>query len=275
MQGNESAGEESVAGQRAPAYYLSLGDSLSTGVQPIGPEDRQFRTFEGYADQLAESARRYLPGLRLVKLGYPGESTTTMIDGSLCEYTHGSQLHEAVWFLREHRESVAFVTIDIGINDIATRDLEGIAPGMAVAGRNLPGILNELREAAGPTTPIVGMTIYDPYLAGWLDGPLGQALARISVFDAVLPINAHLAEIYRAAGMAVADVEGAFSTTDFETLVPIEGSGEVPLNVARILDWTWAGTPPPLGPDIHANGRGYRVIAEAFEQVLFPGDTAP
>ena len=36
----------------APSYYLSLGDSLATGVQPIGNAERQFRTNDGYADQL-------------------------------------------------------------------------------------------------------------------------------------------------------------------------------------------------------------------------------
>jgi hypothetical protein len=82
-------------------------------------------------------------------------------------------------------------------------------------------------------------------------------------------MNAHLVNIYRAAGMAVADVEGDFSTADFDTLVSIEGVGSVPLNVARILGWTWAGTPPPLGPDSHANALGYRAIAAAFERVLF------
>ena len=259
-----------VAGRGPAAYYLSLGDSLSTGVQPIGAEAWQFRTHEGYADQLAESVRRRLPRLQVVKLGFPGESTTTMMDGSLSEYPHGSQLREAVAFLREHRGSVAFVTIDIGFNDLPTHDLAGVALGIAVVGRNLPGILGELREAAGPTIPIVGMTIYDPFLAGWLEGPMGRELARLSVSDAVVPINAHLAEIYRAAGMVAADVEGAFSTTDFETLVPIDGIGVVPLNVARILDWTWAGAPPPLGPDMHANVRGYKAIADAFERVLFP-----
>ena len=266
----EGQGERGVAAQSAATYYLSLGDSLSTGVQPIGPEAWQFRTDEGYADQLVESARRRLPGLQVVKLGFPGESTKTMMDGSLGEYAHGSQLREAVAFLREHRESVAFVTIDIGFNDVPTRGLEGVALGMAIVSQNLPGILGELREAADPATPIVGMTIYDPFLASWMEGPEGQELARVSVFDAVLPVNAHLVEIYRAVGMEVADVEGAFSTTDFETLVSLEGIGVVPLNVARILEWTWAGAPPPLGPDVHANARGYRAIAGAFERVLFP-----
>jgi lysophospholipase L1-like esterase len=261
--------ENGADGRGRRTYYLALGDSLSTGVQPIGPEAWQFRTDEGYADQLVELARRHTPGLEVVKLGFPGESTTTMIDGSLGEYVHGSQLREAVAFLREHRGSVAFVTIDIGFNDVPTRDLDGLVLGMAAVSRNLPGILSELRKAAGATTPIVGMTVYDPLLAGWLEGREGRELARLSVFGAVLPMNAHLNQIYRTAGMAVADVEGAFSTTDFETMVSIEGIGAVPLNVARVLAWTWAGTPPPLGPDMHANALGYRAIAEAFAEVLF------
>lgn len=252
----------------APIYYLSLGDSLATGVQPIGAEDRQFRTDEGYADQLDKIARRRMPNLQTVKLGYPGESTTTMIDGGLTTYPHGSQLDEAVAFLQSHRGSVEFVTIDIGFNDLPGYFLEAIPAGIASINRNLPGILATLQEAAGPGTPIVGMTIYDAFLPMWLDGPLGQDMARISVWDAVVPINAIFCEIYRAAGLSLADVEGAFATTDFETEVELAGVGPVPINVARACEWTWGGAPPPLGPDPHANARGYRVIAEAFARVL-------
>lgn len=255
---------------KARPYYLSLGDSLATGVQPTGSEARQFRTDEGYVDQLYAMARRRLPGLHAVKLGCPGESTKTMVEGGLCGYPRGSQLDEAVEFLRRHREAVAFVTIDIGFNDFSTHELEYVPVGMAAIGQNLPTILGALREAAGPTTPIVGMTIYDPFLSYWVRGPEGRALARASVVDAVLPINVLLMSIYRMAGCKVADVEGAFSTTDFETLVPLDGHGEVPLNVARIHEWTWVGAPPPLGPDFHANAIGYRAIADAFAQVLLP-----
>ncbi len=256
------------SGEPNPLYYVSLGDSLSTGVQPIGSETFQFRTDQGYADQLCEIAGERFPGLRAVKLGYPGESTTTMLDGSLHAYPHGSQLAEAVAFLRSHRREVAFVTIDIGFNDFPTHDLAGIALGLESIARNLPGILETLREAAGPEIPIVGMTIYDPYLDSWLSGSEGRELARVSLYEGVLPINVGLSAIFRAADLEIADVEGAFATSDFETMVPLEGYGMVPLNVARIHEWTWAGAPPPLGPDLHANARGYRVIAEAFARVL-------
>jgi lysophospholipase L1-like esterase len=253
-----------------PVYYLSLGDSLATGVQPIGPEERQFRTDEGYADQLGTIARRRLPNLQTVKLGYPGESTTTMIEGGLTTYPHGSQLDEAVAFLGRHRGSVAFVTIDVGFNDMPSYDLGALPAGMACISRNLPAILARLQEAAGPAIPIVGMTVYDAFLPLWLEGALGREMARISVWDAIVPVNAHLRATYLAAGIPTADVEGAFHTTDFETQVELAGRGMVPINVALAHEWTWGGAQPPLGPDLHANARGYKAIAEAFARVLFP-----
>jgi lysophospholipase L1-like esterase len=265
---NEGGSEAEVGRGGTPVYYLSLGDSLATGVQPIGDPDRQFRTGDGYADQLAAIARLRLPSLRTVKLGYPGESTTTMIEGGLTEYPHGSQLDEAVYFLRAHRGSVAFVTIDIGANDLDGYVMEAIPGGMASMARNLPGILATVQEAAGPGTPIVGMTVYDPILPQWLDGPLGREIAQTSVWAAVVPINDCFREIYRAAGLHLADVEGAFATTDFDTREELAGVGPVPINVARACRWTWGGEPPPLGPDMHANVRGYRAIAEAFDRVL-------
>jgi lysophospholipase L1-like esterase len=278
MAADPSKGGEAMGGSREgskgvkadPRYYLSLGDSLATGVQPIGLEERQFRTNEGYADQLLSIVRPRLPELEAVKLGYPGESTTTMIEGGLTSYPHGSQLREAVSFLRDHRDGVTFVTLDVGFNDFLEHTLEAIPDGVASIERNLPRILDALRQAAGPNVPIVGMSVYDPFLVRWLDGPEGREIARISVWEGVVPINARFREIYQAAGLELADVEGAFATTDFETVVDLEGAGPVPINVARACQWTWAGAPPPLGPDLHANARGYRAIAEAFATVLLP-----
>jgi lysophospholipase L1-like esterase len=255
---------------RPTTYYLSLGDSLSVGVQPTGTEERLARTDEGYADQLHALALQRNPGLRLVKLGCPSETTKTMMEGGLCGYPHGCQLNEAVAFLRRRRGKVAMVTIDIGFNDFPAQDLVGVRLGMAAVARNLPVILGRLQEAAGPSTPIVGMTLYDPFLCQWPVGPDGRDIARLSVEAAIRPINDMLRRIYRAAGCGVADVEQAFSTLDFETQVPLDECGRVPLNVARIAEWTWAAARPPLGPDFHANAAGYRAIAGAFAEVLLP-----
>jgi len=259
------------SGDHAPLYYLSLGDSLAAGVQPIGDPANVYRTDEGYADQLYAMAREWYPNLRLVKLGCPGETTATMIDGGICAYPHGSQLEEAVAFLHAHGKFVAFVSIDIGSNDFPCQTgLECLSPGAATIAQNLPSILGALRGAAGPTTPIIGATIYDPFLAAWLTGPEGRAFAELSVAAAIVPLNGLLTKTYGDAGMPVADVQGAFSTTDFTTMVPLPPFGLVPLNVVRLCQWTWACAPAPLGPDNHANAAGYHAMAEAFAAVLRP-----
>jgi lysophospholipase L1-like esterase len=257
-----------ASGEHARLYYLSLGDSLAAGVQPIGDPANRFRTDCGYADQLHRAIRDDLPALEHVKLGCPGESTTTMIHGGICSYPHGSQLDEAVSFLHAHREFVAFVTIDLGANDFACNDLPCFPAGVASIQQNLPAILAALREAAGPDVPIVGMTLYDPLLAAWFLGPDGEAFARLSVDAGFIPLNGLLTGIFQAGGADLADVATAFSTTDFDTLVPLPDVGTVPLNVVRICQWTWACAPAPIGPDNHANAAGYAVIAATFAATL-------
>ena len=252
----------------ARIYDLSLGDSLSVGVQPTGDPANDYRTNDGYADRLYELARTTQPKLALVKLGCPGESTRTMIAGGICAYDHGSQLDEAVSFLKAHRSKVAFVTVPLGANDFPCNDIPCIPQGVASIQANLPAVVAALRDAAGPDVPIVGMTTYDPLLAAWFLGPDGQAFAHASVEQAIHPIDQLLTGIYRAGGARVADVEGAFSTTDFDTQVTLPGVGTVPLNVARICQWTWSCAPAPLGPNNHANADGYRVIARAFADQL-------
>jgi hypothetical protein len=59
-----------------------------------------------------------------------------------------------------------------------------------------------------------------------------------------------------------------FSTADFTDTAVLPGVGTVPLNVARICTWTWMCAPAPVGPNIHANAAGYRVIAAAFERAI-------
>jgi len=100
-------------------------------------------TSDGYPDQVYAALHPSRPGLKLVKLGCPGETTTSMINGGICHYQGGSQLAAAVTFLQAHRGRVLLVTLDIGANDpeamIATtgdaiaqalNDLQNLDPDM-------------------------------------------------------------------------------------------------------------------------------------------------
>ena len=149
-------------------YYLALGDSLAIGIQPSLHGD--VPTNQGYTDDLYRVFRAHIPGLRFVKLGCSGETTTTMLQGGSCSYSTGSQLAQAVAFIETHR--VSFITLDIGANDIDhCISISGIDAGCvqvasATLATNLPKILAALR-AAGGSTPIVAMNYYDPFLAAW------------------------------------------------------------------------------------------------------------
>ena len=143
-------------------YYVSIGDSLAQGFQPIGgplsPESPPGYN-QGYADALFKLTRDRYPQLREVKLGCGGETTTTLRFGGICSYEEGSQLAQGVAFLEEHAREIAFVTIDIGPNDVFS------GGGVPAIVQNLPPILAALTMAAGPGVAIVAMNYYDPFAA--------------------------------------------------------------------------------------------------------------
>lgn len=266
-------------------YYVSLGDSLAQGVQPATPPlppgvslGQSIETDQGYVDDLFAHYGMQFPGnLQLVKLGCPGETTTSMLTGvgSPCTYPDGSQLAQALAFIRAHRSAVVLITIDIGANDIDGCAAGGvinqtcIANGFAEAQADLPKILSALQSAVGEDAVTVGMNLYDPFLADYLTGSAGQAVATQSV-SLDVAFNSLLDGEFGAFGMPVADVQTAFSTTDFADTTTVPGLGTVPLNVARICEWTWMCAPSPIGPNIHANATGYEQIAGAFEQAIGP-----
>jgi lysophospholipase L1-like esterase len=256
--------------ESAPAtYYLALGDSLSRGVQPDAA-GTSVETGQGYADQLYAMQRPSQPALQLVKLGCPGETTGTMIHGGICHYPQGSQLAAAVAFLSAHRGHVVLVTIDIGANDPEDCGLTSphsiatcVGTDIPKAVSNLNSILVQLHAAAGPDVRIVGMSYYLPALAEWRSGLPGQAVAWVSEKLATV-FNDMLNRAYASSGVRVANVFGAFETSNFGNRAAVPGIGTVPRNVALICQWTWACASPPRGPNQHANEAGYGVIARAF-----------
>jgi len=260
------------AGSGGTVSYLALGDSLSVGHQP-----GRGNTTNGYVDDLWRSVRQQIPALSLQKLGCVGETTRSMITGknSQCHYAAGSQLDAAVSFLEAHPGQVAFITIDIGSNDLFERCVDfstgrldractvDLLPRLQT---RLTHILDALRAAGGPAVPIVAMTYYDPLLGFWGLVPGGRALARAdqrvwAVF------NAGLATGFRAADATVADVSRTFRTHDFAATVVVPGRGRLPVNVARVCNWTWFCSTKFAG-DPHANRTGYRKIARTFDRKL-------
>ena len=249
-------------------YYLALGDSLSRGVQP-NAAGVSVETPDGYADQVYAALHPGRPGLKLVKLGCPGETTISMINGGICRYRHGSQLAAATDFLRAHRGRVLLVTLDIGANDpeqCGGRPSLGALATCAVkdipsAVTHLATIMDRLKAAAGPAVRIVGMTYYLPALAEWHSGLPGHMVAWAAEKLAAT-YNRLLSRVYFNAGARVANVFGVFETADFSTAA----NSTVPRNVGRLCQWTWACASPPRGPNQHANQAGYQVIARTFLQ---------
>ncbi len=280
-------------GRSDDKFYLALGDSLSVGVQPDATGMNQ-RTDDGYPDQLFNILSAEGDDLRLVKLGCENRETTeNMISGGECFYEEGSQLAQAVKFLRKHGDDVALITIDIGVNDIIFSgciiETDGIVTGVDVdcilapdgpfaqVAANLPSILNTLQQAADDDTPIVAVNYYNTFLASWLTGPEGQVLAEQSALLASIFNNDVLGQTYAAFNVPVADVAGAFDSNNFTDMVPFptpDSPYMIPQNVALICLWTHMCVPDPVGPNIHANPTGYGVIAATIEQVLPADDDA-
>ena len=258
------------AGGGGSAYYLALGDSLAAGYQP-----GRAGTHKGYVDDLWRSMGQLIPGLGLRNVGCRGETSRSMITGvhTACRYATGSQLNAAVAFLEAHPGQVAFITIDVGANDLLYRciDRTGLIDE-ACAVDLLPQIQSRLSQifdalaTAGPGVPIVAMTYYDPFLGFWGLVPGGRVLAHAdqrvwAVF------NDGLATAFGDAGITVADVAATFRIDDFTHTVMEPGRGRIPVNVALACRWTWFCSARHAG-DPHANRTGYRKIARTFDREL-------
>jgi len=260
---------------KGPSYYLSLGDSLAVGLQP-GPGGSDNPTAQGYPDLLERKLHTRIPGLRLVKLGCSGETTSTMIYGGRCGYPAGSQLAQAVRFLRSHHGKVALVTIDIGANDPnscvlhqpVSRMFSCLPARINQTERNIVKIMARLRAAAGRHVLIVGMTYYVPELGLWARSPTGREVALLTEGLAA-GVNHLLVVRYHRFGARVADVFGAFKSADFSGMSRNRHNPRfMPPSVRAVCSLTWMCAARPRGPNEHANTAGYRVIARAFWRAI-------
>lgn len=264
--------EAADAGSGGTVSYLALGDSLSVGFQPGPTKDSN-----GYVDDLWRRMEPEIPGLRLKNVGCAGETSRSLITGkhSPCHYAAGSQLNAAVAYLDAHPGEVAFITIDIGANDLLYRCLDfrtGVF-GRACSIDLFPHvqsrvtrIVDALATAAGPSVPIVAMSYYDPFLGFWGLIPGGRHAARADQRVWTL-LNEALTTGYEDGGATVTDVSATFKIDDFTNTVVVPGRGRIPVNVAIACRWTWFCSAKFFG-DPHANDTGYRKIARTFARDL-------
>lgn len=263
----------------APApRYVSLGDSLAAGLQPDARGiDRP--SGDGYPEQLTRRLGKVYPALGLVRLSCGGASTRSLLHGGAGCQERGEpgQVVQAERYLAAHPETV-LVTVNIGDNDVEgcidtdppRIDQACVDRGRAIVRANLPAIAQRLRAAAPARAQVVGVLDYDQFLALWLDGARGRAVARRSV-QVITSLNDLMRGIYRRAGVKVADAGPRFRTQDLTTMRPLDGVGRVPIAVKRICRWTWACSGPPIGHDDHARYHGYAEIAQAVLDALTAG----
>lgn len=266
------AAADDATGGKDATYYISLGDSQASGYQPDVDKD----TDVAYTDQLYTQLKQRTPGLKHIRLGCTAETTESLINGGKCDYPNAkSQLDAALQAMAQHPGKVAYVTLTVGANDIL---LNCVSPAGTLDGaclnsrsqtmaKNLAQIAGALRKAGTKNTQFVGSTYQNPFLAAWLQGAPGQQAAKESA-PLVGAANAGIAQVYKSTGFKVADVAGAFSSDDFTTQVNVPGVGEVPANVAKICQLTWACKKQ----DPHPNADGHKVIAGVFAAQLTTND---
>ena len=158
-------------------------------------------------------------------------------------------------FLQANAGNVSPVTLDIGANDVlhdtdpstCAVNVPGFNADLATLDSNLTGtILPALLKALTPKGQVSGRIVMMNYY-----NPLQNLCPNTVPFTKTL--NKHLA----------ADVKG------FGSIVNVfRAFGGAKTPNPNICTYTWMCTAPPLGPDIHPMNKGYRVIAQTFEEAI-------
>ena len=249
--GNISSPTASDAAASGAGLYIALGDSLSAGIGASSPDT----TFVELVHQSLS------PGIQLMNLGQSGDTSDDLIQGG--------NLDRAVATIESNNSDgnetndVQLVTLEIGGNDLLgiyfSLVQTGACPDMqtslakpectqalhdALAGfrPNFATALDKLQEA-GPSVPIVVMTLYNPF--DYL-GPVGELGALSLDGKSGTDFPEGLNDIIRSVaadhqGVIVADVYSAFAG-----------------KTASLISSDF----------IHPNDAGYRTMADAVVAAL-------
>lgn len=264
----------------AQQLYVSLGDSYAAGFQP-GPPGSGSTTTNGFAYQIPAAARAKGYSLDLVNFGCGGATVESILRTAGCrqpgpdgqDYPTEPQAIAAEKFLTANRARLGLVTIVIGGNDVTKCALAAdattcVASAVQQISTDLGTLTRDVRAAAGPDVPIVGLTYPDVVLGAYVTGsPAAQQLATLSVTAFKALINPALAKAYAAIGATFVDVTAATGAygplTDTTTLAPY---GTIPVPVAKVCQLTFFCD----RHDIHPKTEGYALISGLVVQSLPP-----
>lgn len=275
-----SAAPSTTAGAAAQQFYVSLGDSYAAGFQPDGSGSGSTTT-NGFAYQIPAAARAKGYSLELVNFGCGGATVESILRTGGCRqpgpdgqnYPTEPQAVAAERFLATNRNRLGLVTIVIGGNDVTKCALAADATGCVASAvqqitTNLGTLTRDVRAAAGPDVPIIGLTYPDVVLGAYVTGsPAAQQLASLSVTAFKALINPALARAYASIGATFVDVTAATGAygpmTDTTTLAPY---GTIPVPVARVCQLTFFCD----RHDIHPRTEGYALISNLVVESLPP-----
>jgi lysophospholipase L1-like esterase len=260
--------------------YVSVGDSYAAGYQPTAPRAGG-TTRNGFAYQVVDQAKAKGYDLRLTNFGCGGATTTSILREPGCDptnlgpgaapYDPKTQAEAAEEFLRQHRGQVELITVSIGGNDITAcgqaQDAVGcVTAAVAQITTNLRTLLSGLRDAAGPTARIVGITYPDVILGDYLSAdPQTRNTAQLSVAAFKVLLNPALKKSYEAFGGTFVDVTaatGAYGPLTATTTLPPYGT--IPVPVAKVCQLTFYCE----FRDIHPRTEGYAVISDLVTGTL-------
>lgn len=220
-----------VAAWQANGYVAQFGDALRAGLDCLPAKSTSAR--DGCRQlQVVNIARSSVPAMD-GQPDRPGVTTTIVIAEQLPVATDllESRNHDA-----NPRNDVEVVTITVGGNDIygpitaacLAPDPSGCGTATATAfagfAANYAVILGELRQAAGPDTPIIAMTYYNPLPycqlgASPLAQPFGDWILEGGTLPGLGTLDAGFNDIVRAVAAQhhalVADTFGDLGTGDF------------------------------------------------------------
>lgn len=263
------AGAHRTRAHDRPLYYVSLGDSYAIGYQPSPSPGAT----PGYTALVAHKTH-----MALANFGCAGATATSILRAVGCEaiaagqgaesYPHLTQAAAAEQFIRHHKGEIGLITVSIGGNNVThCAEVKGpiscVLSAIPAVQKHVTILARQLRRAAGPTVPIVGLTYPDVILGTWVYPPShpDPSLATLSVTVFKHLLNPTLKKAYRAAGGRFVNVTrqaGGYVPLGQKASFPPYGS--VPVAVGRVCTLTWYCT----RGNIHATTAGYALIGKAI-----------